>query len=68
MGVSGRRKEDSMQEHPSETLKDRIRPHHWLYLSRGPCDHSPMREVGGANWSRKRLAKLTYSYLLTLAS
>ena len=29
MGVSGRRKEDSMQEHPSETLKDRTRPNHW---------------------------------------
>ena len=29
MGVSGRRKENSMQEHPSETLKDRTRPNHW---------------------------------------
>ena len=37
-------------------------------LSRGPCDHSPMREDGGGTWWRKKLAKLTYSYLLTLAS
>ena len=37
-------------------------------LSRGPCDHPSMREVGGGNWSRKKLAKLTYSYLLTLTS
>ena len=32
--------------------------------SRGPCDHSPMREVGGGNWSRKKLAKLTLTHLL----
>ena len=33
MGVRGRWKEDSMQEHPSEALKDRTRPNHW---------HSPL--------------------------
>ena len=36
-------------------------------LSLGPCDHSPMGEVGGGNWLRKKLAKFTYSYLLILA-
>ena len=37
-------------------------------LSRDGCDHPSMREVGGGNWSRKKLAQLTYTYLLTLAS
>ena len=37
-------------------------------LSLGPCDHPPMREVGGGTWPRKKLATLTYSYLPTLAS
>ena len=37
-------------------------------LSWVPRDHPSMREVGGGNWSRKKLAKPTYSYLLTLAS
>ena len=37
-------------------------------LSRGPCDRPSMRELGGRNWSRKKLAKLTYSYLLTYSS
>ena len=61
-------KKDSMQEHPSETLKDRINQTIGIDLSRGLCDHSLMREVGGGNWSRKKVAKLTYSYLPTLAS
>ena len=35
MGVSGRRKEDSMQEHPSETLKDRTQPNPLALTSLG---------------------------------
>ena len=37
-------------------------------LSRGPCDHFPMREVDVGIWPRKKLATLTYFYLLILAS
>ena len=65
--MSGRRKEDSMQEqvkHEKTALDQTIH----IDLSRGPCDHPPMREVGGGNWSRKDLAKLTLTYLFQLAS
>ena len=47
-------------KHPKTALDQTI----CIELSLGLCDSSSVREVGGGIWPRKRLAKLTYSYLL----
>ena len=69
MGVSGRRKEKtqcrSTQVKHETTAFDQTSG---IDLSRGPCDHFPMREVDVGIWPRKKLATLTYFYLLILAS
>ena len=59
--MSGRQNGDSLQEHPSETEKTALNQTIGSDLCWGPCNPPSMREVGGGNWSRKKLAKLTYS-------